>query len=264
MSTAAAWGPVSGMNTAIKTRLRRLGRSLAEVLVPDACAACDGTPASAGMSLCANCQTDLLKSVGGQRCATCGNRTGAHLLVEGRCTPCRSKPRVFRGFVCVGTYDGTLKRLVLRFKRVMVLDELLGGLMNGAIVGATDRLNVDCWVPIPSHWLRRARRGFQPTALLARKIARGGVGSVDHVLAAARYVPPFHYGMSLQEREEAIRGAFRLRRGHSVEGRRVALIDDVSTTGATLREARRVIRKGGAKEVFAVVAARVDRPAIRS
>lgn len=248
----------------IGTRLRRLGLSLAEVLVPDACAACDGTPESADASLCADCQSVLLNSVGAQRCTTCGDRTGAHLLVEGRCTPCRSRPRVFRGFVCVGTYGGTLKRLVLRFKRVMVLDELLGGLMNGAIDGATDRSKVDCWVPIPSHWLRRARRGFQPTALLARMIARGGAGSVDHALAAARYVPPFHHGMSLHEREKAICGAFRLRRGHSVAGQRVALIDDVSTTGATLREARRIVRDGGAREVFAVVAARVDWPAIRS
>ncbi len=149
-----------------------------------------------------------------------------------------------------------MRVLVLRFKREYVLDRFLGGLLGKAIEGALDGGRVDAWVPIPSPFRRRLQRGYQPTALLAGAASRLGAGPVVPALRMARYVPPFHRSMPAEARARAIRGAFRTSRLASIRGRTLGLIDDVSTTGATLREACRVLRGAGATGLVAAIVAK--------
>jgi ComF family protein len=206
----------------------------------------------------------LARDVGGDCCATCGEDRGAHLLIEGRCTDCRlcaDKAR-YEGFVRVGRYGPTLSRLVLRFKRDFTLDFLLGNMLAAAIGARPEFESVDCWVPIPTHWRTRLIRGYQPTALLAQAIARHtGRGRFVQALSMTRLVRPFHFRqhMSATARAEEIRDAFRVIRPSLIEGQAVCLVDDVSTTGATLLEARRMLRRAGAKAVFAAVVAKTSR-----
>jgi predicted amidophosphoribosyltransferase len=146
----------------------------------------------------------------------------------------------------------------LRFKREFVLDRLLGGLLADALQGRLDPGTFDYWVPIPSHWRRRWARGFQPTLLLARAAARRWGGRVEPLLSMARYVRPFHRGMSAAMRADAIAGAFRIGSRVNVSQCRICVIDDVTTTGATLAEARRALRRAGARWIAAAVLAKVS------
>lgn len=242
---------------------QRVGRELLGLVFPPVCAACGNSIGREEGPLCTPCSLDLHRCLGGDYCQTCGEDRGPHLILDGRCTECRlGKPAVrFDHFVRVGRYDGTLKSLVLHFKTRYTLDRLLGEHLANAIQGRFDPGTVDMWVPIPAHWRRRLSVGFQPTALLARTAVRRWSGAVVPALFATKYVHALHRrpGMSAAERAEAVRGVFRVPRWANVKGKRVGIIDDVTNTGATLREAKRALKIAGAIPMVAAVIAKVSR-----
>jgi len=230
------------------------------VLFPPTCAACGAEILASADELCRPCWEGLSSVVGHPYCRSCGEDRQAYLLTDGRCTKCvvGDTPYRFDDFARVGRYDGTLRRLILSFKRRFILDGLLGRLLADAISGRFNPAEVDYWVPVPAHWRRRLVVGFQPTWLLACAVARRWRARVEPALTATRYVAPFHTreGFSARARAEAIRGAFRMGRGYDLTGRTVCLVDDVTTTGATLREARRVLKASGVAKVLAAVLAK--------
>lgn len=232
-----------------------------ELLIPPICPACGAALKQGDGRLCAACAWNLATVVGGNYCHACGDDSGAHLLIEGRCFTCRNgwHPRRFDGFIRVGIYREALRDLILRFKTHYVLDRLLGDMLASAIVGRINPTEVDYWVPIPSHWRRRLNVGFQPTALLARGAVAPWGGQFESLLKATRYIPPFHRRkLSAADRTKEIRGVFRVTEPNRVKGQTICLIDDVTTTGATLAEARSVLRKAGASRVFAAVLAKAS------
>lgn len=240
----------------------RTSARFADLLMPRVCACCRRAIGEDAGNLCLECAWRLEAVVGGPYCATCGEDRNAHLLIDGRCAACRmsGSRRGIELFVRVGRYAGALRALVLGFKRHFVLDGLLGRMLGDAIQGRFDPNLVDYWVPIPAHWRRRLSLGFQPTALLARAAVRDWGGRVEPTLRMTRYVRPFHFSpvMTAAERAVAIKGAFQVVRPSAVAGRTVCLIDDVTTTGATLGEARRALVAGEAARVFAAVVAKAS------
>ncbi|MEO5921367.1 MAG: phosphoribosyltransferase family protein [Pseudolysinimonas sp.] len=195
-------------------------------------------------------------------CAGCGadDRT--------LCDPCRAtlEPVVTRrdvgGFaVWAGLeYDGVARSVTLALKAQQRVDaaRALAPALSEAVRAAVD----DCAggpgvidvVAIPGTRAAYRRRGYEPVRLL---IARTGLRE-RRVFAAAR-PHRAQKQLAVDERDRNLRGAFRVRpsiwSSHPVSGRRVLLIDDVVTTGATLREAARVLREGGAEVVGAAVVA---------
>lgn len=240
------------------SHIENAGKRVSDLVIPRLCAACGCRMGLSADELCGACWTELSTLVSARHCRGCGSDAGPHLLIDGRCTHCRMKRGAFDLFVRVGPYAGVLRSLVLRFKREFVLDRLLGRLLRDALTGSLEFSDIDHWVPVPSHWRRRLWRGFQPTSLLTRAAIPKGAGTAESLLAMTRYVPPFHHKMTSGDRSKAIAGAFRLARGGVVRKSNVIIIDDVSTTGATLREAARVMRAGGASKVFVAVVARTD------
>ncbi len=241
----------------------RFAAAVADLVLPRTCAACGAAIGLEEADLCTSCAIELQAAVTGIYCRHCGEDRGDYLLHDGRCTRCvTKKPRPgFEAFARVGRYEASLKAVVLRFKREFFLDRFLGRLLGGAIRGRIDPAQVDLWVPIPSHWRRRLSVGYQPAALLAGAAVRAWRGRVTPALAMTRYVPPFHLqqGMSAAERAEAVAGAFAVVEADAVKDSSICLIDDVTTTGATLSEARRALQKAGAKWVAAAVLAKTSR-----
>jgi predicted amidophosphoribosyltransferase len=244
----------------VKQWLRQGGERLAELVLPRVCAACGKDLGSAGGEMCRDCWEEVSRGVGGTYCRRCGEDRVSYLLSDGECTKCRLKKGRLRldGFARVGRYDGALKQLILGFKHRFVLDKLLGGLLSHAVLGRFDPAKVDLWVPVPAHWRRRLTVGFQPTALLARATVSSWGGRVEPLLAAKRFVQPFHLreGMSAADRAAAIKGAFEVVSGRRLDGQTVCVIDDVTTTGATLGEARRALQAAGAGRIMAAVMAK--------
>lgn len=113
-------------------------------------------------------------------------------------------------------------------------------------------------VPIPLSAHKMRTRGFNQTELLARAFARQNPGEylfLPHALKKVRDTKPQARTGSRKERLENLRGSFRVRDPKLVHRKIIILVDDVTTTGATLREARRVLMSAGAKKVLAVTVA---------
>jgi len=115
----------------------------------------------------------------------------------------------------------------------------------------------DCVVPVPLHWRREYHRGFNQARELAKHLGR----PIIDVLVRKRHTRP-QVELAADRRRENVETAFGLRRPlfrtlRSIEGARVVIVDDVSTTGATLEACARVLKEAGASEVYALTAARV-------
>jgi ComF family protein len=188
-------------------------------------------------------------------CAGCGNGDGA--LCAG-CTPNRRTIQRFSlgslRVAALGAYDGPLRRAILAFKRgrrdvgVVLADALARHLMSTLPEGSGSVL-----VPVPTTAARRAERGFDQAALLAREAGRlTGLGVLDILRQTAGDA---QRGRSRLARLSA-RGRFRCSAGELVDGVRVVLIDDVTTTGATLRDCSAVLTAAGARVAGALVVAR--------
>jgi ComF family protein len=154
----------------------------------------------------------------------------------------------------LGEYDGALRDILhaLKYAGRRSLGPELARLLLSRCARALD--GADMVVPVPLHWRRRWRRGFNQSALLA-----GGLGlPVVHALRRARHTPS-QTALPASSRRANVRGAFRVRAAAraSLPGACVVLVDDVTTTGATLEACGRVLIEAGVREVRALTAARV-------
>jgi ComF family protein len=183
------------------------------------------------------------------------------------CKP--GRPR-FDAAVALGPYLNDLRDLCLRIKHVqsawMVshLAELIvqaqGEWLRAWIAESVAGENLGaCVVPVPLHWRRRLRRGYNQSEVLARALARRLELPCRDALVRVKATPKLH-AMGRTERQAQLRGAFRARRGawRALEARDVVLVDDVLTTGATCNAAARVLKRAGARRVVVVVIARAS------
>jgi len=192
-------------------------------------------------------------------CATCRTPFQNHFPLDesGRCRLCRAGARGFDAAYCFGSYEGTLRELIHLFKygRMKPLARALAGNLASAL--PRDQ-KFDVVVPMPLHWRRKWQRGFNQAELLARRTARRcGIP----VANAVRRIRPTsaQAGLSNAQRRENVAGAFRFRTRRAIQGRRVLLIDDVMTTGATASACALALKRGGAASVTLLALARVDR-----
>ena len=187
-------------------------------------------------------------------CPSCGRTVGAYGVSEGRCRGCVSERQHFAGLVRVGEYKDRLGALIRAYKyhgRAQ-LEPLLSGRLAEAVRFAPWFGRAEAIVSVPTHWRHRWGRPLYAADALADVVA-GKTGLTRLRLLRRVRAGPHQIGLSFSDRAANVRGAFALRRGVTMNGARLLLIDDVKTTGATLNECAKVLRAGGAAEVFAAV-----------
>lgn len=226
------------------------------VLFAPLCAACREpleTPLRG--AVCATCWSTI-RPLTEPLCHVCGDVLPSWRVVSAsdrRCARCRRLPRVITRGRAVGAYDGTLRDILhaLKYDSRRSVARPLAHLMAQA--GASILDGADFLVPVPLHVARHYRRGFNQASELAKNIGVPAVNALRRRRATATQTD-----LPEAQRHRNVRNAFAVRRAARGRLQRatVVVIDDVSTTGATLDACARVLLEAGAKEVRALTAAR--------
>ena len=234
-----------------------------DLLFPPRCECCDADLSSGDhdVLLCTECQDRLGPESwdGCQQCAATGTANGG---VKGQCSLCGKYPLKFGGAITLGSYQDSLREVVLRMKHRgnEPLSAAMGRLLAIRRTGPLSSLDADLILPIPMHWTRKVARGTNSPEIVAQRLAAGMRIPVSHrVLRRKRNTPP-QKDLPMGQRFHNVRGAFAVRRNCDLHGARVMLVDDILTTGATCSEAAGVLKKAGAAMVAAVVIARAQGP----
>lgn len=240
--------------------LSRLGLN---ALLPPRCLSCGVTVHTPG-ALCSICWEGM-DFLGPPSCACCGLPFAYDLGAEALCGACSREPPAFDRARAVLRYDDHSRKLVLGFKYA---DRTEGAPAYGqwlARAGAELLRDADLIAPVPLHWFRLFTRRYNQAALLAhglgRHLGRHSTASVVPDLLERRRRTRPQGRLSASARRRNVAGAFAVKPGHAslIEGRRVLLIDDVLTTGATVSACAKALRRGGAAAVDVLVLARVVR-----
>ncbi len=240
-------------------RLRSVGMAAVDLLLPPRCPACRVVVRGDGQ-FCAPCWAGL-RFITAPQCGCCGTPFAHDPGDSARCGACLLEAPRYTAARAALAYDGAARHVLLGFKHGD--RQHLARLMapHLARVGA-GWLGADALlVPVPLHRWRLWSRGFNQAALLARAVARrtGTPLLVDGLLRVRR--TRLSRGLGRRQRAANVRAAFRVRVPALVAGRRIVLIDDVMTTGATAQACARVLLRSGAKSVHVLTWARVLRDA---
>lgn len=242
--------------------IAQLGRGLLDLAFPPLCVACRA-PVTEPHGLCAACWR-ALAFLDGPCCLVCGYPFDFDPGAGTRCAACIARPPAFDRARSAMRYDDQSRDLILAFKRADRL-ELVPVLAKWLMRAGREMLEeAEIVVPVPLHPTRLWLRRYNQSALLARALARQAARASDpFLLERARRTPSQGEMASAKARRRNVAGAFRVPRPGAVRGKRLLLVDDVYTTGATLDACARTLKRAGAARVSVLTVARVVRAAAR-
>jgi len=237
---------------------------LVDWLYPPRCRACAQTIHGRDREyFCAVCWGKI-RLVGHPRCNVCGRPFPDASGDDHTCGVCLARPPRFTrawSWACYPREEAEehpLRQAVQKFKygHKVSLGKPLGRLMARGCGEFLSECNAEVVIPVPLHPKRLRWRGFNQAWLLARQIAKvHGIAADPFVLRRIKETPP-QTQLNEEERRRNVRDAFALAPGRSVQGRRVLLVDDVFTSGATVNECSRTLHGSGAEQVTVVTLAR--------
>lgn len=235
--------------------IRTVLREVVAFALPPRCPGC-GTVVGEDHSFCLDCWRKL-DFLGGPACAQCGEPVELAFHEDARCGACLADPPPFDRARAAVAYGPIARALALKLKygrrpgvALTMARPMLrvgGTMLEGALV-----------TPVPLHRWRIWSRGYNQAALIACALSRSGGELALDLVGRPKRTPPLR-GLGRLARERAVAGAFRLNPAwrDKIKGRRVVLIDDVYTTGATAKGCARILKRAGAAEVNLLCWARV-------
>lgn len=237
-------------------RIRSDLRQCLDLLLPPACLLCSerlpaGTPATA---FCPTCAAGMPQPAPAC-CPLCAVAHRTPVPSRHHCEECLRQPPPFVRVLAVGPYAGTLKEAVQAFKYrgQLPLERPLGELLTTSVRAGGGR-HPDLVVPVPLYPQRLRERGYNQSLLLARRLAAQLAVPVEaRLLRRTRATAP-QQGLDATARSSNLHGAFAVTA--RLPGRHILLVDDVMTTGATVRECAAVLRRAGAAAVEVAILGR--------
>ena len=248
----------------VRAWLAEASDAVVSVFFPAGCRICENLLIGASRApICDEC----LSSFGAapqRECEICGQRLEGITVVEGErlvCRACEQQTYAFARARSYGIYEGQLVKaiLLLKWQRMDPLGRWFAERLAEIAVRGGDNFVADVVVPVPLHRDRERERGYNQAGLISKPLARKlGLPHQAFLLMRTR-ARPNKQVLSLEERWDSVRGAFATRPGSQVDSKRVLLVDDVMTTGATLDACARALLESGAKSVLGLTVARAMR-----
>jgi ComF family protein len=254
---------LAGIGAGVARHAAELATSVVDLVLPPRCLAC-GTMVAATNRVCAACWHKL-RFVAEPLCEACGHPLPYALAAQHDCRHCATAPSSLTRIRVALAYDDASRGLILGFKHAGRIETagLFAGWMREA--GRELLADADWLIPVPLHRWRLLHRGFNQSGLLATRIGRltGVPVAVDWL--QRKTATRSQQGLNRASREKNITAeafSLRPRAVAQLEGKRVILIDDVLTTGATLGACAATLKAHGAAQVDALALARVVRDGI--
>ncbi len=236
--------------------LKSLLRRFIDIVYPPRCPICQKF-LNNGISFCQDCSSKFQK-ITPPFCTICGTPFISEVEENHLCENCLRKRPSYETARAPYLYEGTLMTAIHKFKYgeksflAKPLGLLLSEFAESWVNGSENLLTI----PVPLHPKRLRERGFNQSLLLARPMARQLETELDFLsLRRIRYTLP-QTGLKKEERRKNVRGAFQLVNPKVVKRKTVLLVDDVATTGNTLNECARVLKKSGCEKVLCLALAR--------
>ncbi|UCC67412.1 MAG: ComF family protein [Armatimonadota bacterium] len=232
-------------------------RGMLDLLYPPRCEACGRLRRE---PICGECSA-AIERIRPPVCEVCGEPFDPRAQTAPKCADCRGRRRPFSVARSAAYYEGPLAAAIRRFKyhSQLVLGKPLGGLMADALGDGpaadlhAETIEVVCAVPL--HESRLRERGFNQSRELGEVVA-GAIGKpLLPLLERTRPTLP-QVDLPAESRRANVQGAFEANLREVIAKQRVLLIDDLFTTGATMAECARVLRRAGAEEVRVFTLAR--------
>lgn len=231
-------------------------RRIVDLLLPARCLICGAETAADG--LCPDCWRGV-RFIGPPLCERCGSPLEYDVGSGAVCGACLAQPPRWSRSRSVFVYDDAGRSMILSLKHADATHAAPVFARWMARAGAEPLRDADLLVPVPIHRRRLFARRYNQSALLAIELSRiTGIRAAPAALVRRRPTPT-QGGLSRSERLRNVAGAFGVREPEIVQGRRVVVIDDVLTTGATIGECAKALLEAGATRVDALTVARAVR-----
>jgi ComF family protein len=241
---------------------------ITDLIFPPLCITCGAVlEEHAPLPFCTTCVTGI-HFIHPPLCPRCGTPFPIAESDDHLCGECLTTERPYAVARAVGLYEKTLLTAIhlFKYRGKIGIGEVLGSVMADFAGRQWDMTVFSLIIPVPLHRKRLRERGFNQAVILARQIAKRFSLPLDFMtLRRERFTAP-QVGLGREERSANVRKAFAVRKPEKIAGRRILLVDDVTTTGSTLTECASVLMKANAEAVAILTLARAlhdtDVPAI--
>lgn len=246
---------IQGLYRRCVALLLPLIEGLSHLFWPGQCLVCQHSICPEDNHLCTLCWQNLSKAVASDYCRRCGRDVSPFAIINRRCGFCQDKKFQFDGIVRAGAYESTLRSLILAFKFSEKTELLtrLSPMLKQTVAAGEFYDEIDIITPVPLHWRRKLWRGFNQSYLLAGSLDFHDVG-ISTDLVRIRNTAQ-QWDLTPPERRKNVKGAFAVRKGHPFAGKTVLLVDDITTSSATLNECAKTLKQAGADKVYTAVLA---------
>lgn len=236
-------------------QIKLIKKFVLDLIFPEFCSGCK----KEGDILCESCLKELRKSFIFPKCFCCGARVPAgQRTPAGRtCLSCRKNTNIYAFFSSFPYSNEIVKTLIhkLKYNRIHKIAIILGDELSEYFLKMSLKIPADSLIiPIPLHKNKYRKRGFNQSEVIAESLSKN---LKIPILAGLKKIKltPDQTELSGAKRRKNVKGAFLAINWRQIKGKNIILVDDVKTTGSTLEEAAKTLKKAGAKRIWALTIA---------
>ena len=239
--------------------MRKLLKGISDIVFPQQCIGCGTILTEERLLFCSRCFAQM-KFISSPLCSVCGLPYSEAGESDHLCGDCLQSNPAFFVARAMGQYEQILMEVIHRFKygRKISLGNMLGSLMAGFSYPSFRIKDYSLIMPVPLHPKRLRQRGFNQALILAREISRHFSIALDFLSLRRIVFTEPQVGLGRDMREHNIKGAFSVADQGRIKGEKIILVDDVYTTGSTVRECAQELMKSKAEEVAVLTLARAS------